>query len=131
MVLTMRLATDRSLPRPTARRKRQRRKPMTDTSGNWFARLSRRSVLGGIAFGTAALAAGGNRNRVVLAQGATPTACLEPIDTSRLDMIKTVPEGTKLAIAIVPKGVHPFFEDTRKGGDEEATKLGDVDFQWV
>ena len=104
---------------------------MTDTSGNRFARLSRRTVLGGIAFGTAALAVGGNRYRVVLAQGATPTACLEPIDTSRLDMIKTVPEGTKLAIAIVPKGVHPFFEDTRKGGDEEATKLGDVDFQWV
>ncbi|MCM8746849.1 substrate-binding domain-containing protein [Thermomicrobium sp. CFH 73360] len=31
---------------------------------------------------------------------------------------------------MVPKLVHPFFEDVRKGGEQKAKELG-VDFQWV
>jgi ribose transport system substrate-binding protein len=42
------------------------------------------------------------------------------------------PEPAKkpITIALVPKLVHPFFEDCRKGGDAKAKELG-VAFQWV
>jgi ribose transport system substrate-binding protein len=101
---------------------------------NWVRSFNRRRVLGGVAVGAAlplicgrpTLAAGRR------AQEGTPeaAACGEPIDTARLDAIPKLAEGTKPVIAIVPKGVHPFFEDCRIGAEEEATKLG-VDFQWV
>jgi ribose transport system substrate-binding protein len=41
-----------------------------------------------------------------------------------------VAAGTTVSVALVPKLVHPFFEDCRKGAEEKATELG-VDFQWV
>lgn len=36
----------------------------------------------------------------------------------------------QITVAIVPKLVHPFFEDTRKGGDTKSKELG-VKFEWV
>ncbi len=44
--------------------------------------------------------------------------------------VPTVAPGTKITIAMVPKLVHPFFEDVRKGGEQKAQELG-VEFQWV
>ena len=35
-----------------------------------------------------------------------------------------VTDGSPITVAIVPKGVHPFFEDCRIGAEEEATALG-------
>lgn len=40
------------------------------------------------------------------------------------------PAAKQLTVAIVPKLVHPFFEDTRKGGDSKSKELG-VKFEWV
>jgi len=89
--------------------------------------------------GTAALSVGAALGRCglrgALAQEATPgatpaAACGEPFDASRLSTVKMVTDGSQISVAIVPKLVHPFFEDTRKGAEEEAKKLG-VDFQWV
>jgi ribose transport system substrate-binding protein len=40
-----------------------------------------------------------------------------------------VSDGSPITVAIVPKGVHPFFEDCRIGGEEEAKALG-VTFEW-
>lgn len=44
------------------------------------------------------------------------------------------PEGTsggkQITVALVPKLVHPFFEDCRIGGDAKAKELG-VKFEWV
>ena len=105
--------------------------------GRTFASsFSRRKLV----IGTAALSAGAVLARPglrgTLAQDATPgaatpaAACAEPFDASRLSTVKMVTDGSKISVAIVPKLVHPFFEDTRKGAEEEATKLG-VDFQWV
>lgn len=103
---------------------------MTRTNGNWTCQLDRRRVLGGIALGAASLALPGRVAQPALAQQATPTACPEPIDTTRIDAIPKVAEGTQVSIAIVPKLVHPFFEDTRIGAEQKAQELG-VDFQWV
>ena len=44
--------------------------------------------------------------------------------------VPTVAAGTKITIAIVPKLVHPFFEDVRKGASQKAQELG-VTLQWV
>jgi aldose 1-epimerase len=52
---------------------------MTARSGNGFGRLSRRRMLGGIAVGTASLALGGDRSRLVFAQSATPAAAGTPM----------------------------------------------------
>jgi ribose transport system substrate-binding protein len=100
------------------------------------APLNRRRLLGGLAAGTAAVAlAGGAGPRGgwrLLAQEATPeatptTGCIgEPRDVA----VPTVAAGTQLSVALVPKLVHPFFEDCRIGADAKAKELG-VDFQWV
>ena len=103
---------------------------MTERNGDWTERLHRRRVLGGIALGAASLALPGRAGRLAFAQDGTPTACAEPVDTARLDAVPKVAEGTRVSIAIVPKLVHPFFEDTRIGADQKAKELG-VDFQWV
>ncbi len=54
--------------------------------------------------------------------------CIGPAPTVTFE---TVEEGTQLTIALVPKLVHPFFEDCRIGGEQASGELGDVDFQWV
>ena len=95
----------------------------------WVGRVNRRRVLGSLAIGAVSVPL--VRGRGGLAQEATPAAaCTEPIDAARLKSIPKVAEGTKVSVAIVPKLVHPFFEDTRKGAEEKANELG-VDFQWV
>jgi len=74
----------------------------------------------------------------VLAQEATPGAggtpaagaCTTPIDAAVLAALPKVEAGTKISVALVPKLVHPFFEDCRIGGEQRANELG-VDFQWV
>jgi ribose transport system substrate-binding protein len=71
---------------------------------------------------------------VLLAQDASATpaagACKVPIDSALLSSVPKVAEGTKLSVALVPKLVHPFFEDCRKGAEQKAKEIG-VDFQWV
>jgi ribose transport system substrate-binding protein len=92
--------------------------------------LSRRRLVSGAAVGVAAVAARSNRF-VALAQDATPqaAACAEPFDSGLLSTVKMVTDGSPITVAIVPKGVHPFFEDCRIGADEEAKSLG-VNFEW-
>src|SRR5215217_890837 len=91
--------------------------------------LSRRRFVSGAVAGVAA-AASSNRF-VAMAQDATPqaAACAEPFDSGLLSTVKMVSDGSPITVAIVPKGVHPFFEDTRIGGEEEAKALG-VTFEW-
>jgi ribose transport system substrate-binding protein len=69
------------------------------------------------------------------AQDASPEAspmagsCGEPFDPARLATVNMVTDGSPITVAIVPKGVHPFFEDCRIGAEEEAAALG-VTFEW-
>jgi ribose transport system substrate-binding protein len=92
--------------------------------------LSRRKFVSGAVAGAAAVAASSYRP-VALAQDGTPVAaaCAEPFDAGLLSTVKMVTDGTPITVAIVPKGVHPFFEDTRIGAEEEAASLG-VTFEW-
>jgi ribose transport system substrate-binding protein len=92
--------------------------------------LSRRRLVSGAAAGVAAVAASSNR-LVALAQDATPLAadCAEAFESELLSTVKMVTDGSPITVAIVPKGVHPFFEDTRIGAEEEASSLG-VTFEW-
>ena len=95
--------------------------------------LSRRTFVSGAAAGVAAAAVGSHRF-AALAQDATPAAspaaaCAEPFDPARLSTVKMVTDGSPITVAIVPKLVHPFFEDTRIGAEEESTALG-VTFEW-
>jgi ABC-type sugar transport system substrate-binding protein len=92
--------------------------------------ISRRRLVQGTA-ATAAFAALGGRCIPALAQDATPTAgsCAEPFDPGLLSTVKMVTDGSPITVAIVPKGVHPFFEDCRIGAEEEAAALG-VNFEW-
>ena len=104
----------------------------------WTGRASRRRVVGGLALGAVTVPLLGHQGgRVVArsAQDATPAAtpaaeCLEPIDAARLEGVTKVEAGTEVTVAIVPKLVHPFFEDTRIGAEQKAEELG-VDFQWA
>jgi ribose transport system substrate-binding protein len=68
---------------------------------------------------------------VALAQDATPaaSACGEPFDAGLLSTVTMVTDDSGITVAIVPKGVHPFFEDCRVGAEEEAGSLG-VTFDW-
>lgn len=93
--------------------------------------LSRRKFVSGAAAGVAAVAAARSQSLVALAQDATPeaAACGEPFDAGLLSTVKMVTDGSPLTVAIVPKGVHPFFEDCRIGAEEEAKALG-VTFEW-
>jgi ribose transport system substrate-binding protein len=95
--------------------------------------FSRRKFVSGAAAGVAAATARSNRFSA-LAQDATPVAgeaaaCAEPFDAGRLSTVKMVTDGSPITVAIVPKGVHPFFEDCRIGAEEEANALG-VTFEW-
>ncbi|MGH2618010.1 MAG: sugar-binding protein [Thermomicrobiales bacterium] len=93
--------------------------------------LDRRKLLAGSAAGTA-LAVSGLGRYTVAAQDATPAAaaCAEPFDAARLSTVTMVTDGEPITVAIVPKLVHPFFEDCRIGAEEEAGELG-VTFEWV
>jgi ribose transport system substrate-binding protein len=93
-------------------------------------RINRRRMLGGLAAGGAAFALAGRGGplRALAQEAATPVAgCIGPAPTIT---VTPVPAGTQLSVALVPKLVHPFFEDCRIGAEEKATELG-VDFQWV
>jgi ribose transport system substrate-binding protein len=94
--------------------------------------LSRRRFVTGAAAGAAAVVAARSQPFIALAQDATPeaaAACAEPFDAGLLSTVKMVTDGSPITVAIVPKGVHPFFEDCRIGAEEEATALG-VTFEW-
>lgn len=93
--------------------------------------LNRRKLVAGTAAGAAIAAIGGPGRTPVFAQDATPEAgaCAEPFDAGLLSTVKMVTDGSPITVAIVPKGVHPFFEDCRIGADEEAKALG-VTFEW-
>jgi ribose transport system substrate-binding protein len=92
--------------------------------------LSRRRLVSGAAAGVAAVAVSSNRLGA-LAQDATPqaAACAEAFESGLLSTVNMVTDGSPITVAIVPKGVHPFFEDTRIGAEEEAASLG-VTFEW-
>jgi ribose transport system substrate-binding protein len=92
--------------------------------------ISRRTFVSGAAAGIATVAVG-SRHLGALAQEATPAsgACGEPFDPGLLSTVKMVTDGSPITVAIVPKGVHPFFEDCRIGAEEEAKALG-VTFEW-
>ena len=93
--------------------------------------LSRRRLVAGTAAGAAIAVAGGPGRLSAFAQDATPeaAACAEPFDASLLSTVKMVTDGSPITVAVVPKGVHPFFEDCRIGAEEEAAALG-VTFEW-
>jgi ribose transport system substrate-binding protein len=94
--------------------------------------LDRRQLVIGAAAGAAAATIGRVAGSSAVAQGATPVAaaCAEPFDAARLSSVTMVTDGSQISVAIVPKLVHPFFEDVRIGAEEAAGELG-VDFQWV
>ncbi len=94
--------------------------------------ISRRRLVTGTATGMALAAFGSSGRLSALAQDATPeaaAACGEPFDSALLSTVKMVTDGSPITVAIVPKGVHPFFEDCRIGAEEEAAALG-VTFEW-
>jgi ribose transport system substrate-binding protein len=97
-----------------------------------FRRSSRRTVLGGLAGGAASISLAHQMGAI--AQEATPSpaamefGCIGPAPTVTFE---TVAEDTELKIALVPKLVHPFFEDCRIGGEQATEALGNIDFQWV
>lgn len=97
--------------------------------------LNRRRLLGGMVAGTTSVALASYPGTArVLAQEATPGAAGTPVtgcigDPRELG-VPTVEPGTELTIALVPKLVHPFFEDCRIGAEAKAQELG-VEFQWV
>jgi ribose transport system substrate-binding protein len=94
--------------------------------------LSRRRLVATTAAGAAIAAFGRTGSGIAIAQDATPvtTACAEPFDAGLLSTVKMVTDGSPITVAIVPKLVHPFFEDCRVGAEDEANKLG-VTFEWV
>lgn len=109
---------------------------MSDRTNAVNIALSRRRLLAGTAVGAAIAISGRAGLRPAYAQDATPVgatpaaACAEPFDAGRLSTVKMVSDGSQITVAIVPKLVHPFFEDTRKGAEQEAGELG-VNFEWV
>jgi ribose transport system substrate-binding protein len=97
--------------------------------------LDRRKLVVGTAAGAAAVVTGRLGGYEAFAQDATPVAagaaaCAEPFDATRLSSVTMVTDGSPITVAIVPKLVHPFFEDVRIGAEEEAGNLG-VTFEWV
>ena len=87
--------------------------------------LSRRRFVSGTVAGAAAVAASSNR-LVALAQDATPqaAACAEGFESGLLSTVNMVTDGSPITVAIVPKGVHPFFEDTRIGAERRPHHSG-------
>jgi ribose transport system substrate-binding protein len=94
--------------------------------------LDRRQLVVGAAAGAASATIGRVAGYSAVAQGATPVvaACAEPFDAAHLSSVTMVTDGSQISVAIVPKLVHPFFEDVRIGAEQAAGELG-VDFQWV
>lgn len=93
----------------------------------WSQRANRRQVLGGLTAGALSASLAGRMGAI--AQEATPVfGCIGPAPTVTFTPVE---DGTELAIALVPKLVHPFFEDCRIGGEEAAEEIGNIDFQWV
>ncbi len=93
--------------------------------------LNRRQFVAGAAAVSAA--AWGVYRQPAFAQDATPMAqgaCAEPFEPGLLSTVKMVSDGSPISVAIVPKLVHPFFEDCRIGAEQEAAALG-VTFEWV
>jgi ribose transport system substrate-binding protein len=111
---------------------------MGDDRSVWSGRASRRRVVGGLALGAVTVPLLGHRGaRAVVVRSAqdatpagTPAACLEPLDAARLEGVTKVEAGSEITVALVPKLVHPFFEDCRIGAEQKAEELG-VDFQWA
>jgi ribose transport system substrate-binding protein len=64
------------------------------------------------------------------AAATTPAADATPTAAAAAGPVPTVAPGTKITIAMVPKLVHPFFEDCRKGSEQKAKELG-VTFEYV
>lgn len=93
--------------------------------------ITRRRLMAGSAAGAAIAALGGASRLTAFAQDATPeaAACGEPFDPELLSTVTMVTDGAGITVAIVPKLVHPFFEDCRIGAEEEAAALG-VTFEW-
>lgn len=101
--------------------------------GIWSGRVDRRRVLGGAAGAASVVFVGGSGRFVGAQEGSpvagTPAACGEEVVAARLEGVTRLEGGTPAVIAIVPKLVHPFFEDTRIGAEQKAGELG-VEFQW-
>jgi ribose transport system substrate-binding protein len=62
-----------------------------------------------------------------LLTGCAKTATKQPEPTTGTN---TTTSPKQITVALVPKLVHPFFEDCRIGGDKKAKELG-VKFEWV
>lgn len=62
-----------------------------------------------------------------LLTGCAKTATKQPEPTTGTN---TATSPKQITVALVPKLVHPFFEDCRIGGDKKAKELG-VKFEWV
>ena len=94
--------------------------------------LDRRRLVAGTAAGAVAATIGGSGRYTTFAQEATPAAaaCAEPFDAGLLSSVNMVTDGAPITVAIVPKLVHPFFEDVRIGAEEASSELG-VTFEWV
>ncbi len=99
--------------------------------------VTRRHLLRSLLVGGAALsllnACGGAQATPTPAPAATPTRAPAPSPTAAAAAagpVPTVAPGTNITIAMVPKLVHPFFEDCRKGGEQKAKELG-VTFEYV
>ena len=98
--------------------------------------VTRRHLLRSMLVGGAALsllnACGGGQATPTPAPAAatTPAAPATPTAAPMAVSVPTVPPGTKITIAMVPKLVHPFFEDCRQGGEQKARELG-VTFEYV
>ncbi|HEY8448405.1 MAG TPA: sugar-binding protein [Thermomicrobiales bacterium] len=104
---------------------------MSDEATGRPIRITRRAFVGAVGGGAAATALFGPMTvRRALAQEATATPGFGCIGPAPEVTVTPVPEGTQISVALVPKLVHPFFEDCRIGAEEAANELG-VDFQWV
>jgi ribose transport system substrate-binding protein len=95
--------------------------------------VTRRHLLRSVLVGGAALsllnACGGAQATPTPAPAATPTPS-PTAAAAAAGPVPTVAPGTKITIAMVPKLVHPFFEDCRMGGEQKAKELG-VTFEYV
>jgi len=83
--------------------------------------VTRRHLLRSVLVGGAALsllnACGGAQATPTPAPAATPTPS-PTAAAAAAGPVPTVAPGTKITIAMVPKLVHPFFEDCRMGGEQ-------------
>ena len=84
--------------------------------------VTRRQLLRSVLVGGAGLsllgACGGGQATPTAVPSASPTPAqaATPTTAAAAGPVPTVAPGTKITVAIVPKLVHPIFEDVRKGG---------------